>query len=118
MAHDSHNLIVIGTNTDDMAFAANRIRELGGGIVSVKNGKVVAEMPLPIGGLMSCETAERAAEENEKVRESVYSLGVPKGFEPFMIMSFLSLPVIPHLKLTTKGLVNVDTQSEVPLAAE
>ena len=66
-----------------MAFAANRIRELGGGIVSVKNGKVVAEMPLPIGGLMSCETAEKAAEENEKVRESVYSLGVPKGFEPF-----------------------------------
>lgn len=118
VAHDSHNLIVIGTNTDDMAFAANRIRELGGGIVSVKNGKVVAEMPLPIGGLMSCETAERAAEENEKVRESVYSLGVPKGFEPFMIMSFLSLPVIPHLKLTTKGLVNVDTQSEVTLAAE
>ena len=67
---------------------------------------------------MSCETAERAAEENEKVRESVYSLGVPKGFEPFMIMSFLGLPVIPHLKLTTKGLVDVDAQKKVPLAAE
>lgn len=52
------------------------------------------------------------------MRESVYSLGVPKGFEPFMIMSFLSLPVIPHLKLTTKGLVNVDAQRKVPLAAE
>ena len=71
MAHDSHNLIVIGTNTDDMAFAANRIRELGGGIVSVKNGKVVAEMPLPIGGLMSCETSgKKRRQENEKVRES------------------------------------------------
>ena len=56
--------------------------------------------------------------QRKKVRESVYSLGVPKGFEPFMIMSFLSLPVIPHLKLTTKGLVDVDTQRKVPLAAE
>ena len=66
MAHDSHNLIVIGTNTDDMAFAANRIRELGGGIVSVKNGKVVAEMPLPIGGLMSCETAEKRRKKTKR----------------------------------------------------
>ena len=115
VSHDSHNLIVIGTNESDMAIAANRICELGGGMVTVKNGDVLAEMPLPIAGLMTDISAQEAAEQNERVRESVYSLGVNKDIEPFMTMAFVSLPVIPHLKMTTNGLIDVDKFELVPL---
>lgn len=118
VSHDSHNLIVMGTNNEDMALAGNRIRELGGGSVVVKDGKVIAEMPLPLGGLMSDLPAEVVAEQNEAVRESVYSLGVPTSYEPFMTMAFVSLPVIPHIKMTTQGLVDVDRQIRIPLLAE
>ncbi len=115
VSHDSHNLIVIGTNEKDMAFAANRIREAGGGNVVVKDGRVIAEMPLPIAGLMTNVSAEEAAKQNAAVRNAVYDLGVPKNIEPFMNMAFVSLPVIPHLKMTTLGLVDVDKQELVPL---
>lgn len=115
VSHDSHNLIVIGTNEKDMAFAANRIREAGGGNVVVKDGRVVAEMPLPIAGLMTNVSAEEAAKQNAAVRKAVYDLGVPENIEPFMNMAFVSLPVIPHLKMTTLGLVDVDKQELVPL---
>ncbi len=107
VSHDSHNLIVIGANESDMAAAANRIIELGGGMVTVSDGKILAEMPLPIAGLMTDVNAQLAAEQNEHVRESVYALGVDKDIEPFMTMAFLSLPVIPHLKMTTNGLFDV-----------
>lgn len=115
VSHDSHNLIVIGTNETDMALAANCIRALGGGMVTVKNGKILAEMPLPIAGLMTDASAQLAAEQNEHVRQSVYSLGVNKDIEPFMTMAFVSLPVIPHLKMTTNGLIDVDKFELVPL---
>ncbi|MGM9566641.1 MAG: adenine deaminase [Clostridia bacterium] len=118
VSHDSHNLIVIGTNEKDMAEAANRIRELGGGCIVVNHGEIVAEMPLPIAGLMTDRSAPVIAGENERLRESVYTLGVPRDVEPFMTMAFVSLPVIPHLKLTTKGLVDVDRQCLVSLFAE
>lgn len=118
VSHDSHNLIIIGTNEDDMAFAGNRIREMGGGSVVVNERKVVAEMPLPIAGLMTPQTAEVAAMQNEAVRESVYALGVPTTYEPFMTMAFVSLPVIPHIKMTTLGLVDVDRQELLPLIAQ
>lgn len=114
VSHDSHNLIVIGTNEEDMAFAANRIRALGGGILSVCHGKTIAEMPLPYAGLMTSADALAAAAQNAAVRDSVYRLGVPEELEPFMTMAFASLPVIPHLKLTTTGLVDVDRQQRVP----
>ncbi|MGN1011885.1 MAG: adenine deaminase, partial [Clostridia bacterium] len=104
ISHDSHNLIVIGTNEKDMVVAANRIRELGGGCIVVNHGETVAEMPLPIAGLMTDRSAPVIAGENERLRESVYTLGVLRDVEPFMTMAFVSLPVIPHLKLTTKGL--------------
>ncbi|MBQ9931601.1 MAG: adenine deaminase [Firmicutes bacterium] len=118
VSHDSHNLIVLGTNEEDMALAGNRLRELGGGCISVRNGRILAEMPLPIGGLMAERPAEVMAQQNQKLRESVELLGAPESSEPFMPMAFMSLAVIPHLKLTTLGLVDVDQWKIVPLLAE
>lgn len=115
VSHDSHNLIVIGTNDSDMALAANRIRTAGGGNVVVAGGKVVASMELPIAGLMSGESAEVVAGQNEKIRAAVHSLGAPDDIEPFMSMAFVSLPVIPALKMTTQGPVDVNKQERVPL---
>lgn len=117
VSHDSHNLIIIGTNDEDMAVAGNRIVSLGGGSVVVKDGAVIGEMPLPIGGVMTDVSAETAAEQNEAVRRSVHTLGVPQGREPFMTMAFVSLPVIPHIKMTTLGLVDVDKQELAGLFA-
>ena len=115
VSHDSHNLIVIGTNDADMAAAANRIRELGGGNVVVSDGKVLAEMPLPVGGLMSELTAAEAAAQNEAVRAAVHRIGAPGDIEPFMNMAFISLPVIPALKMTTNGLIDVIRHEPVSL---
>ncbi|MBR5272191.1 MAG: adenine deaminase [Clostridia bacterium] len=108
VSHDSHNLIVIGTNEDDMVVVANRIRELGGGMVAANNGQIYAEMPLPIAGIMTDAPAHIAAQQNEQVRKSVYDLGADDHAAPFMTMAFVSLPVIPHLKMTTNGLFDVD----------
>ncbi|MBE7032182.1 MAG: adenine deaminase [Ruminococcaceae bacterium] len=118
VSHDSHNLVIVGTNDLDMATAANRIRELGGGCVVVRDGKVMAEMPLPVAGLMSEGSAETVAKENARVRKAVYKLGANKGLEPFMTMAFMSLSVIPSLKITTKGLVDVNSQKLVSLYVE
>lgn len=118
VSHDAHNLIIVGTNEADMAVAANRLRELGGGILTVAEGKVVAEMPLPYAGLMTGADAQTAARQNDAVRESVHSLGVPQETEPFMTTAFISLTVIPHIKITTLGLVDVDRQEQVPLVED
>ena len=101
-----------------MAVAANRVRMMGGGSVVVKEGEILSEMPLPIGGVMGNVPAGVIAAQNERLRESVHALGVPQNVEPFMSMAFVSLPVIPHLKITTKGLVDVDKQKRVPLFAD
>lgn len=118
VSHDSHNLIVIGTNVSDMTFAANRIRHMGGGAIVVKNGTILAETDLPYGGLMTDRPAEVTAERNRRVREEVKELKAAEGIEPFMSMAFLSLPVIPHIKITTKGLIDVDKQEIIPLLAD
>ena len=118
VAHDAHNLIVIGTNEADMALAANRIIQLGGGNAVVAGGKVLAEMALPVGGLMTDLSAREAALENRAVREAVRQLGAPETIEPFMTMAFISLPVIPALKMTTRGLADVTRQQIVPLFLE
>lgn len=115
VSHDSHNLIVIGTNDEDMVIAANRVIEMGGGNAVAEGGKIIAEMPLPIGGVMSGETAETLAAQNERVRREAHALGAHEGIEPFMNMAFLSLPVIPSLKMTTQGIFNVDEWRYVPL---
>ncbi len=115
VSHDAHNLIVIGTNDADMAAAANRVRTLGGGSAAVENGAVLAELPLPLGGLMSDGDAASVAAQNQKLNAAVHALGVPENVAPFMNMAFVSLTVIPSLKMTTHGLVDVATQSLVPL---
>lgn len=115
VSHDSHNLIVIGTNDEDMVFAANRVRELKGGSVAVESGKVIAELPLPIAGLMSDKDAKTTAELNHALNEAVRDMGVPDNISPFVNMAFVSLTVIPHIKMTTHGLVDVRTQKILPL---
>jgi len=115
VSHDSHNLIVIGASEEDMATACNRITEIGGGLVAVDGGEIIGEMALPIAGLMTEVSAKEAAEQHEKMVNSVQKLGVPNDSAPFMNMAFLSLPVIPHIKITTLGLVDVNNQSIVDL---
>ena len=115
VSHDSHNLILIGTNEADLAAAANRIREMRGGCVFVVDGEVLAEMALPIAGLMTTVPAAEIAEANRCVREAVYDYGVPRNLAPFMSMAFVSLTVIPSLKMTTQGLVDVNRQERVSL---
>lgn len=115
VSHDSHNIIVIGTNDRDMLFAAERIKKIGGGCVFVADGNVIAEQALPVAGLMSPLSAEVVAEQNAKVRASVHEYGVPPEIEPFMNMAFISLPVIPYLKITTLGLIDVITQMPASL---
>ncbi len=115
VAHDSHNLAVAGTNDEDMAVAAERARELGGGYVLACEGKIIAELPLPIAGLMSELDAEEAAAKNKELLDKLQELGVPRKAAPLMTLAFLSLPVIPHLKLTTRGLADVAEQKIVPL---
>lgn len=110
VSHDSHNLIVVGTSEEEMAFIANVCIEMGGGLAVGSEGQVLAKLELPIGGLMSNEEAAVVADKNEEVRKAVHTLGAPKDIEPFMNLAFVSLPVIPHLKLTTKGLIDVNKQ--------
>lgn len=115
VSHDSHNLIVIGVNESDMALAVNRVRELGGGLTVVKNGAVIAEMALPIAGLMSNLSAEEIAAQNENVMNGIYGLGISEDAELLMTMAFISLTVIPDIKICTKGLVLVNEQKIVSL---
>ena len=118
VSHDSHNLVIIGTNEEDMAIAGNHIRELGGGCVAVTDSTVMAEVPLPIAGLMSALSASEAARQNALLRRAVYDMGADNAIEPFMSMAFMSLPVIPNLKIITKGLIDVNKQELVSLFVE
>ena len=115
VAHDSHNLIVAGCTDDDMALAANTVRENGGGLAVVCDGKVLSSLPLPIGGLM-CEMNVNEVEDILRVmKEQARQLGVNEGIDPFMTLAFTALPVIPKLRLLTQGVVDVDKQSYVPV---
>lgn len=113
ISHDSHNLIVVGTNESDMAAAANRVIEKHGGIAVVSNGEVVGEVILEIGGLMSEEPLAEVNTKLEKAKEAAFSLGVSKDIDPFMTLSFMSLPVIPAIRLTTRGVIDVITQKYI-----
>lgn len=114
IAHDSHNLIVIGTNDADMALAANTVRSNHGGLAVVCDGKVLGELALPIAGLMCDEDASFVEKRLTELKKLARNLGVSEGIDPFMTLAFVSLPVIPALKLTTFGLVDVATQQIVP----
>ena len=109
IAHDSHNLICVGTNEEDMACAIMELKKIKGGMVVVKNQQVLAELSLPIAGLMCDLEVDEAQSKMDKVKEAAYQLGVNPGIDPFMTMSFSSLPVIPTLRLTTLGVVDVNT---------
>ncbi len=115
VSHDSHNLIVVGANEEDMAVAANYIRKIGGGLAVVLNGKILAAMELPISGLMGVKSAAEMAKHNDEVREAAAKLGHADGIDPFMNLAFVSLPVIPDIKMTTHGLIDVIEQKLVPL---
>ena len=107
IAHDSHNIVAVATNDTDLITAAIQIVRMQGGIAVVKDGKVLESLPLPIAGLMSDQPIEHVSEKLTSLKDAAHKLGTPLD-EPFMAMAFLSLPVIPKLKITDKGLVDVE----------
>ena len=113
ISHDSHNIIVVGTSEADMAAAVNRVVELNGGIVVWDGGQPVAEVPLAIAGIMSDEPLVTVNEKLETAKDAAHKLGVNPGIDPFMTLSFMALPVIPSLRITTRGVFDVTTQSYV-----
>lgn len=108
VAHDSHNIITVGCNDGDIAVAVNAIKDSKGGIAVVENGKIKALLELPIAGLMSDEPLTTVNEKLENAKSSAYELGADKSIDPFMTISFLSLPVIPSLRITTKGVFDAE----------
>ncbi len=114
VAHDSHNIIVVGTGDKAMAQAVHGIAEMHGGLIAVKDGKVTASLPLPIGGLMSDLSIEKVSDGLTRLHHKVKEMGCTLE-EPFMALSFLALPVIPELKITDRGLVDVTRFEIVPL---
>jgi adenine deaminase len=117
VAHDAHNLVVVGTNDADMCAAARHLVKLHGGLVVVRDGLVLAEVPLPIAGLVSAEPAEQVASNLKKLGEAAKALGCPLE-QPFMALSFLSLSVIGKLKLTNQGLIDVEAFRPISLLAD
>jgi len=117
VAHDSHNIVVVGTNEMDMLQAIERLVELKGGLVVVSGGRVLADLPLPIAGLISPKPLQEVAAAYERLQDAYRALGGTLP-DPFMALSFLALPVIPALKLTDLGLVDVNKFQVVPLFGE
>lgn len=115
-AHDSHNIVIVGASDADMLAAARHLAEVGGGLTAVAEGRPLATLPLPIAGLMSPEPLEAVAAQHERVEEAAHSLGVTVH-APYAVLSFLALPVIPELKVTDKGLVDVAASALIDLAA-
>lgn len=107
VSHDSHNICAVGTSDEDIAAAVNRLGEIEGGFVVVRDGTVMAELPLPIAGLMSLAPYETVRDDLRVLRRAAFELGSTLE-EPFLQLAFIALPVIPHLKITDKGLVDVD----------
>jgi adenine deaminase len=117
VAHDSHNLICVGMNDADMLAAIRSLARCGGGWVVTAGEKTLSQLPLPIAGLMSDEPVAEVVRNVAALHVAARQLGC-KLSAPFMALSFLALPVIPHLKLTDKGLIDVDKFAPIPLAAE
>jgi adenine deaminase len=116
VAHDAHNLVVVGAADEDMVFAIARLAELGGGIVAVEGGTVLAECPLPVAGLLSDQPLDVVVAQSRACNDAAHALGW-RGATPFLTLAFLALSVIPSLKLTDRGLVDVDRFQLVPLEA-
>jgi adenine deaminase len=114
VAHDSHNIVVVGTGDEEMLAAVSAIKEMDGGLVAVEDGEVLASLPLPVAGLLSESHMQEVAESIAECIDAAHKLGC-KLEDPFMTLSFLCLPVIPELKLTDRGLVDVNRFQFVPL---
>ena len=110
ISHDSHNIIVVGATDEDMAAAANRIVENRGGITVMENGQVLGEVTLSIGGIMSDDSLVMVNSALEDAKDEAFGLGVSRGIDPFMTLSFMALPVIPSLRITTRGVFDVSSQ--------
>ena len=110
IAHDAHNIIAVGENDADIAFAVNSIRDMGGGIAVVQDKKLLSCLPLPIAGLISDRPLEEVNRLLEDAKAAARTLGVPQQVDPFMTLSFMSLSVIPALRVTTRGVFDVDNQ--------
>jgi adenine deaminase len=106
IAHDSHNIVAVGTNDKDLYVALKKVEALGGGLVAAVDGKVLSALPLPIAGLLSDQPLDKVVKKLEEVEKAAAGLG-SKLAAPFATLSFLALPVIPELRLTDKGLVDV-----------
>lgn len=117
IAHDSHNVVVVGTNDADMALAAQTVNNMQGGIAAVSNGEVLAQLALPVAGLMSDQPHAKVRDAMQNLLAAAHSLGCPLS-NPYMQMAFLALPVIPQLKLTDLGLVDVVNFTPISLFVE
>ena len=113
VSHDSHNIIVVGANEEDMAAAVNQVVENRGGIVVMDGGQVKGQVILGIAGIMSEDTLEHVNRDLEHAKEAAFALGVSRGIDPFMTLSFMALPVIPTLRLTTRGVIDVLKQQYI-----
>ena len=119
VAHDSHNIIIVGTNDEDMTKAVEYLIQMGGGVVLVQDGKLLESMPLPIAGLMSDQSGEWVDEKLNAIHKVAYNvLGIQREVEPVMTLCFMALPVIPELKITDKGLFDVGQFSFIPVEAQ
>ena len=113
VGHDSHNLVIAGTNDEDIACAANRVIENEGGLAIALDGEIVADLPLQIAGLMSTLPLEEVDQRLEKMKAILREWGISEEIDPFMTLSFVSLPVIPSLRLNTYGVIDVNQQKVV-----
>lgn len=113
IGHDSHNLVIAGVTDEDMVLAGNRVIENGGGLAIALEGKVLADLPLPIGGLMADEPVEVVDEKLEHMKKLSVELGISEDIDAFMTLAFISLPVIPKLRLNTYGVVDVEKHQVV-----
>jgi adenine deaminase len=114
VAHDSHNLMVVGTSDEEILAAARMVEDMGGGQAVVRNGEALAQLPLDVAGLMSTLSLVEVKDRVLELREAARRSGCPLE-DPFMTLSFMALPVIPELKMTDRGLFDVGTFSHVPL---
>ena len=113
IGHDSHNLVIAGVTDEDMVLAGNRVIENGGGLAIALEGKVLADLPLPIGGLMADEPVEVVDEKLEHMKKLSVELGISEDIDAFLTLAFISLPVIPKLRLNTYGVVDVEKHQVV-----
>lgn len=117
IAHDSHNVIVVGDNDKDMEVAVNTLVSIGGGIAMVSEGKVIAQLNLPIGGIMSFETPYMVAENLKRLSRIARNFGVRDEYDPFISLSFMALPVIPEVKITARGLFHYNKFDFIQLSS-